>query len=279
MASLREIKKRIRSAQNIGKVTKALQMISAVRMRKAQTEALLSRTYANELVDTLRKLPATDVQNPLLTSNPSQRQLIIVVAPDRGLAGSLITNLYRATARFCREHGVEKFDAISVGKKGSSIALRSKAKLVADYPANQLETLANNVVDQYRAGQYNAVWIAYAKFINTMTQQPEVIQFLPVNLANVIGEQKTDGGHAIYTFEPSPAQVLDYVITEYLKSTLSQILKDATAAEHSARFVAMKSAHDNAVNIVKELNLQYNKTRQEKITNEISDIASATLFA
>ncbi len=275
MASLREIKKRIRSAQNIGKVTKALQMISAIRMRKAQTDALLSRPYASELVETLRKLPKGDVQNPLLSGNESKKQLIIIIAPDRGLAGSLITNLYRTVSRFCRDKNIE---AITLGKKGASIALRSKVTLVADYPASQLETLANNVVDLYRAGEYNSVWIAYAKFINTMTQQPEVIQFLPVNLANVTGEPAADGAHAIYTFEPSPAQVLDYVITEYLKSTLAQILKDALAAEHSARFVAMKSAYDNAVSIVKELNLQYNKTRQEKITNEISDIASATLF-
>ena len=275
MASLREIKKRIRSAQNIGKVTKALQMISAIRMRKAQTDALLSRPYASELVETLRKLPKGDVQNPLLSGNESKKQLIIIIAPDRGLAGSLITNLYRATSRFCRDKNIE---AITLGKKGASIALRSKVTLVADYPASQLETLANNVVDLYRAGEYNSVWIAYAKFINTMTQQPEVIQFLPVNLTHVTGEPAADGAHAIYTFEPSPAQVLDYVITEYLKSTLAQILKDALAAEHSARFVAMKSAYDNAVSIVKELNLQYNKTRQEKITNEISDIASATLF-
>jgi F-type H+-transporting ATPase subunit gamma len=111
-----------------------------------------------------------------------------------------------------------------------------------------------------------------------MTQQPDVIQFLPVNLANVIGDDKSIGGQAIYTFEPAPAQVLEYVVTEYLKSTLAQIVKDALAAEHSARFVAMKNANDNAVSIIKELNLQYNKTRQEKITNEISDIASATLF-
>lgn len=275
MASLREIKKRIRSAQNIGKVTKALQMISAVRMRKAQVDALQSRPYASELVETLRALPKGDVQNPLLSGNESPKQLIIIIAPDRGLAGSLITNLYRIVSRFCKDKNIE---AITLGKKGASIALRSKVKLVADYPASQLDTLANNVVDLYRAGEYNTVWIAYSKFINTMTQQPEVIQFLPVNLAKVVGEQAPTESQAIYTFEPSPAQVLDYVITEYLKSTLSQILKDALAAEHSARFVAMKSAHDNAVSIVKELNLQYNKTRQEKITNEISDIASATLF-
>lgn len=275
MASLREIKKRIRSAQNIGKVTKALQMISAIRMRKAQNDALLSRPYATELVETLRKLPTDDVQNPLLTGNASQKQLIIIIAPDRGLAGPLITNLYRAVSRFCREKTIE---AITIGKKGASIALRSKLKLVADYPSNQLETLVNNVVDQYRAGEYSAVWIAYPKFINTMTQQPQVIQFLPVNLANVLGEEKPVGAQAIYTFEPAPAQVLEYVITEYLKSTLAQVLKDSLAAEHSARFVAMKSANDNAVSIIKELNLQYNKTRQEKITNEISDIASATLF-
>jgi F-type H+-transporting ATPase subunit gamma len=275
MASLRDIKKRIRSAQNIGKVTKALQMISAIRMRKAQTDALLSRPYASELVDTLRKLPTADVQNPLLIGNDSQKQLLIIIAPDRGLAGPLITNLYRAVSHFSRD---KNFETITIGKKGVSIALRSKLKLVADYPASQLDTLANNVVDQYRAGEYNSVWIAYAKFVNTMTQQPDVIQFLPVNLANVIGDDKSIGGQAIYTFEPAPAQVLEYVVTEYLKSTLAQIVKDALAAEHSARFVAMKNANDNAVSIIKELNLQYNKTRQEKITNEISDIASATLF-
>jgi F-type H+-transporting ATPase subunit gamma len=276
MASLREIKKRIRSAQNIGKVTKALQMISAVRMRKAQSDALLSRPYARELVDTLRKLPATDVQNPLLLPNDSNKQLIVIVAPDRGLAGSLITNLYRTTARWCRDKNVE---AITIGKKAAGIALKSKVKLVADYPVSQLDTLANNVVDQYKSGEYNSVWIAYSKFINTMTQTAEVIQFLPVNLVKVIGESSSTGPQAIYTFEPSPALVLDYVITEYLKSTLNQIIKDATAAEHSARFVAMKNAHDNATSIVKDLNLQYNKTRQEKITNEISDIASAALLA
>jgi len=274
MASLREIKKRIRSAQNIGKVTKALQMISAIRMRKAQNDALLSRPYASELVDTLRKLPAGDVKNQLLVGNASAKQLIIIVAPDRGLAGPLITNLYRAVSRFSRGKTIE---AITLGRKGASIALRSKLTLVADYPTNQLDTLANNVVDQYRAGQYNSVWIAYSKFVNTMTQTPDVVQFLPVNLSNVTGEKAAGASQAIYTFEPTPAQVLDYVITEYLKSTLSQIMKDAIAAEHSARFVAMKNAYDNATNIVKDLNLVYNKTRQEKITNEISDIASATL--
>jgi F-type H+-transporting ATPase subunit gamma len=244
-------------------------------MRKAQSDALLSRPYATGLVDTLRKLPRTDEPNPLLETNNSSKELIIIVAPDRGLAGSLITNLYRATSRFCKERNIE---AVTVGKKAASIALRSKVKLTADYPLNQLDSLANNVVDQYRAGEYKAVWIAYAKFINTMTQQPDVIQFLPVNLTQVTGEEAPTGAHAIYTFEPNPAKVLDFVITEYLKSTLSQIIKDASAAEHSARFVAMKSAHDNAQEIIKSLNLVYNKTRQEKITNEISDIASATLF-
>ncbi len=275
MASLREIKKRIRSAQNIGKVTKALQMISAVRMRKAQQDALLSRPYATELVETLRKLPATDVENSLLHANEATKQLLIIVAPDRGLAGSLLTNLYRVVARWSKGKEVE---AISMGKKASSIAMRSKVSLVADYPTKEFESLANNVVDQYRAGAYASVWIAYSKFVNTMTQQPEVVQFLPVNLANVVKDQTATGPHAIYTFEPGAAKVLDYVITEYLKSTLAQILKDAMAAEHSARFVAMKSAHDNAMGIVKELNLLYNKTRQEKITNEISDIASASML-
>jgi F-type H+-transporting ATPase subunit gamma len=275
MASLRELKKRIRSAQNIGKVTKALQMISAVRMRKAQNDALLSRPFATELVDTLRKLPTDDIQNPLLQGNESKKQLLIIVAPDRGLAGSLLTNLYRGVSRWAKGQDVE---VISVGRKGGSIAVRARLPLAADYPASQLNSLANNVVDDYVAGKYGAVWIAYSKFVNTMTQTPDVIQFLPVNLANVTGETKDNPAHSIYTFEPNPGEVLRFVIQEYLKSTLAQIVKDAAAAEHSARFVAMKNATDNAKSIVSEINLQYNKTRQEKITNEISDIASATLF-
>jgi F-type H+-transporting ATPase subunit gamma len=124
------------------------------------------------------------------------------------------------------------------------------------------------------AGTYSAVHIAYSSFINTMQQTPNVVQFLPVNLAQD-GEPVSGPP---YTFEPSPAEVLDVVLNEYLRATLGQIIKDSSAAEHSARFVAMKNASDNAGEIVKELNLLYNKTRQEKITNEISDIATSTLF-
>ena len=277
MATLRERKKRIKSAQNIGKVTKALQMISAVRMRKAQTDALMSRPYAMQLVDTLRSLPASDTPHPLLSGNDAKKVLLIIIAPDRGLAGSLITNLFRATYKWSREKDV---DCVTVGKKAAGIALRSKLNLTSDFPASQINTLANSVVDDYQAGKYSSVHVAYCRFVNTMTQEPDVVQFLPVNLSNVVAaaDAPPAGPQAIYTFEPAPAQVLDFVINEYLRSTLSQILRDSLAAEHSARFVAMKNAYDSSVTIVKEINLVYNKTRQEKITNEISDIASATLF-
>jgi F-type H+-transporting ATPase subunit gamma len=272
MASLREIKSRIRAGQNIGKVTKALQMISAARMRKFQAEVLASRPYANAVVDTLRRLRVNDIPHPLLVPNSSDKQLIVIIASDRGLVGALLTNLYRAVYKFSREKNVE---CITIGRKAAAIALRCRLKLVADYPASQITNLANTIVDQYVAGTYSAVHIAYSSFINTMQQTPNVVQFLPVNLAQA-GEPVSGPP---YTFEPSPAEVLDVVLNEYLRATLGQIIKDSSAAEHSARFVAMKNASDNAGEIVKELNLLYNKTRQEKITNEISDIATSTLFA
>ncbi len=271
MASLREIKSRIKAAQNIGKVTKALQMISAVRMRKAQAEVLASRPYSAAVVDTLRRLRVTDIPHPLLLSNKAEKHLLIIIASDRGLVGGLLTNLYRSVSRWSKGKNVE---CITIGKKAAAIALRARLKLVADYPASQITSLANTAVDRYVDGTYGSVHIAYSSFINTMQQTPMVSQFLPVNL--VSADEPVSGPP--YTFEPTPAEVLDVVLNEYLRASLGQIVKDSIAAEHSARFVAMKSAYDNSFEIVKELNLQYNKTRQEKITNEISDIATSTLF-
>ena len=274
MASLREIKNRIKAAQNIGKVTKALQMVSAVRMRTAQLAVLASRPYSAALVETLSRLPATDVPHPLLKANTSDKQLLIIIASDRGLVGALLTNLYRAVSRWSKDKNVE---CITIGRKAAAIAVRSRLKLVADYPQTQIASLANLIVEQYKAGTYGSVHLAYSSFVNTLQQNAVVNQFVPVNLSAVVGAS-AGAGNSIYTFEPGPADVLDFVLTEYLRATLGQVAKDATAAEHSARFVAMKSAYDNSTAIVKDLNLQYNKTRQEKITNEISDIATSTLF-
>jgi F-type H+-transporting ATPase subunit gamma len=271
MASLREIKNRIKAAQNIGKVTKALQMISAVRMRKAQTDVMASRPYAAAVIDTLRRLRVTDVPHPLLSTKTSDKHLIVIIASDRGLVGALLTNLYRSVSRWSRGKNVE---CITIGKKAVSIAMRSRLQLVADYPTSQITSLVNTIIERFAAGSYASVHIAYSSFINTMQQVPQITQFLPVNVVD--GDSPQSGPP--YTFEPTPAEVLDVVLNEYLRSTLGQIVKDATAAEHSARFVAMKSAYDNSTAIVKDLNLLYNKTRQEKITNEISDIATSTLF-
>jgi F-type H+-transporting ATPase subunit gamma len=273
MASLREIKTRIKAASNIGKVTKALQMISAVRMRKWQSESLASRPYSNAIVDTLRRLRVSGETHPLLVTNPSEKQLLVIIASDRGLVGALLTNLYRTVYRWSRDKNAE---CITIGKKGAAIAFKSGLKLVADYPQSQITNLANTIIDQYKQGTYGSVHIAYSSFINTMTQQPNVMQFLPVNLTAAGADAAPSGPP--YTFEPSAAEVLDVVLNEYLRATLGQIIKDASAAEHSARFVAMKNAYDNSTAIVKDLNLLYNKTRQEKITNEISDIATSTLF-
>ncbi len=280
MASLRDIKKKIKSAKNIGQVTKALEMVSAVKMRRAQLESNLSRPYALEIASALAQLQSYNIDSahPLLNppKNPQAPTLVVLVAPDKGLAGPLITNLLKQILLF-KQQTTGPIQVIVWGKKAASMSLKLGLNIIADVtpeksslPSVQIALLSRLITDAYISGSTKGVYIIYTEFISTLVQQAKSLQFLP--LAPTISS-KTPSAQQIQ-FEPDPVTVQTYLVRHYLEIQLAQILKDSIAAEHSARMVAMKKARDNAADIVSDYQLLYNKTRQEKITSEIADLTA-----
>lgn len=307
MANLRLIKRRIKSAKNIGQVTKALEMVSAVKMRKAQETALAGKPYSDQLKRVLAELGGKVEKDLHPFLNPAREVkniMVVVVGSEKGLAGALVTNLARKV--FAVKQQIEsaklyldnagqtdevpienevKVTAVTWGRKAREIVRKTGWDIVADFSTKTGETLEdmirtlNNLVSKaYLASETDLVIIVYANFVNTMTQKPAAIQFLPMTVQQ-IARTETNGSSTIVQFEPSPAAVLDSLLSHYLKTILSQIILDSLAAEHSARMVAMKNANENASDIIKDLTASYNETRQAAITNEIADIVSGSMIA
>lgn len=299
MATARELKRRIKSAKNIGQVTRALEMVSAVKMRRAQQESLASRPYTDHLLTALRTLNklSADAHPYLRHLESVSNILLVVIAPHKGLAGSLITNLSRQVNIFTTEaasgqlvveggrltlSGKANIEVVSWGKKGRSIATKTGSPLVADFYADPhqgvseaISALTAFITQRFTSGQIDLVAVAYNRFVNTMAQEPTILRFLP--LAALPGE--TELSSPSYTFEPSREALLSSLMEHYINRLMTQIILDSFAAEHSARMVAMKNAHENAEDIVSEFTLMYNKTRQSAITNEIADIVSGSLIS
>ncbi len=307
MANLRLIKRRIKSAKNIGQVTKALEMVSAVKMRKAQETALAGKPYSDQLKRVLAELGGKvekDLHPFLNPASEIKNVMVVVIGSEKGLAGALITNLarkvftlkqqidaakiYLDNAGETEEISIEnnaKVTAVTWGRKAREVVRKTGWDIVADFSTKSGETLEdmvrtlNNLVSNaYLTREADLVIIVYANFVNTMTQKPAAIQFLPMTVQQIV-KSETNGSSAIVQFEPSPAAVLDSLLSHYLKTILNQIIFDSLAAEHSARMVAMKNANENASDIIKELTARYNETRQAAITNEIADIVSGSIIA
>ena len=311
MSGIRAIKRRIKSAKNISQVTKALEMVSAVKMRRAQAAALAGKPYARELRSVLSYLAGrveSDL-HPFLAVPPQiSKILVVVVGPEKGLAGSLVTNLSRRVFRLKDQldsgsvtpDGIPgsvtlsspvTVTAVAWGRKAKDLIRKTGWPLSAYFthkdkkpPEEMIRALSKLVMDSYLDHTADLVLIAFPDFISTVTQKPSVVQFLPMvsaSLDNTNGSEETSETHrleSIVSFEPSPSQVLESLLTHYQATVLSQIIFDSTAAEHSARMVAMKNASDNAFDIIKYLTLKYNQTRQSSITNEIADIVSGSLI-
>jgi F-type H+-transporting ATPase subunit gamma len=309
MSGVRAIKRRIKSAKNISQVTKALEMVSAVKMRRAQATAIAGKPYAIQLHSVLSYL-AGRVENdlhPFLTV-PAQisKVLVVVIGPEKGLAGSLVTNLTRRVFRIKDQldSGIFTPDdspgsislsspvsvsAVAWGRKAKDVIRKTGWPLSAYFTHRDKKTLEDMiralsklVMDAYLQRTADLVLIAFPEFISTVTQKPSVVQFLPMVSASLVNEDQASGSsrlESIVSFEPSPSVVLESLLTHYQATVLSQIIFDSTAAEHSARMVAMKNASDNAFDIIKYLTLKYNQTRQSSITNEIADIVSGSLIS
>ena len=280
MAGGREIKTKIKSVQNTRKVTRALEMVSASKIRKAQERMKASRPYARAMKQVIGHLAQanSEYRHPYLVEREDVKRVgYIIVSSDRGLAGGLNNNLFRkllVEIRGWQDKGVE-VDVVTIGQKASVFFRRLKVGMLAsvthlgDTPhVEQLVGVVKVMLDAYSAGQVDRVFLCYNDFVNTMTQRAAFDQLLPLAAANHI-ESKHDWD---YLYEPDAQVVLEHVLTRYVESLVYQAVMENVASEHAARMVAMKSASDNATKMIDTLNLIYNKARQAAITQEISEI-------
>ena len=280
MAGGREIKTKIKSVQNTRKVTRALEMVSASKIRKAQDRMRTSRPYAQAMKQVIGHLAQanTDYQHPFMVERKDVKRVgFIIVSSDRGLAGGLNNNLFRkmlGEIRQWNEKGVE-VDVVTIGQKASVYFRRVKVNMLAsvshlgDTPKlDQLIGVIKVMLDGYTEASLDRVFVVYNDFVNTMTQRAAFDQLLPLPAAETqVARHDWD-----YIYEPDAATVLDHVITRYIESLVYQAVLENIASEHAARMVAMKAASDNASKLIGTLQLVYNKARQAAITQEISEI-------
>jgi len=281
MANLRDIRRRIKSVKNTAQITRAMQLVAAAKMKKAQDQAMAGRDYSSQLNAVLSDIAenfADEVSHPLLEVREGNRELVLVVSTDKGLCGPLNTNV----AKKLRSSTSETADYVTVGRKLRVLLEKLKKKILADYtvkdpvPFADARSIATFLTKQFIDGHYDKVSIVYTRFVNTLTQVPEFIQLLPV----IPPEQSDDSG-AIEgdtkdsLFEPSAKEVLASILPLYVNFQVYQALLESRATEHSARMVAMKAATDNAKKFIKELTLEYNKVRQGAITAELLEITTA----
>jgi F-type H+-transporting ATPase subunit gamma len=284
MASTRELRRRIRSIGGTAQITKAMQMVAASKMRKAQQAAIAVRPFINLLYRIQRTAATRDVAftHPLLEVRPVVTRAIILVASDKGLCGALNSNLFRLAGRYDPNSTV----FITAGRKAAQFVARTRRRLVAEFPYGdtprypEARAIAAVARDLFLTRQVDEVKIIATRFVNTLTQQPTVVELLPVGpitSAKLPGVEAADAALSSDTtqflFEPGPDVLFSYLLTHFVNIFIYTVLLNAKASEQSARMVSMKGATDNAEAMIKELTLAYNKLRQGHITQELLEIA------
>jgi F-type H+-transporting ATPase subunit gamma len=286
MAAGKEIRGKIKSVENTKKITKAMEMVAASKMRKAQERMRAARPYSDRVRNIASNLGKANPEytHAFMRHNDVKSVGFIVVSTDKGLCGGLNTNVLRAVTgklREFQEQGTQS-QVVAIGNKGLGFMNRIGARVVShvtqlgDTP--HLDRLIGPVkvlLDQYAEGKLSAVYLCYTKFINTMKQEPVVEQLLPLSAERMQAETKAAGDHGWdYIYEPDAKTVIDDLLLRYVEALVYQAVAENMASEQSARMVAMKAATDNAGNLIGELKLVYNKTRQAAITKELSEIVS-----
>ena len=285
MANLtREIRRRIKSVKNIAQVTKAMEAVSAAKMRKAQQQVLATRPYSHQALEVLgyiARLSSTENElNPLIHPRPVKRVGIMLVTADRGLAGGFNANIIRRCAQLMREKRREGADVsvVAVGKKGREWLLRYDPVVraeftgISDNPTTyDIGPIVRVLIDDFLSGYTDEVYMVYTDFINTIRQEPAVHRLLPVEPV-----EPTTAMAPEYIFEPSPEAVLNRVLYGFTEVQVLQAIYESLASEHSARMVAMRNATDAAGELIDDLTLTYNKARQGSITSELIDIVGGT---
>ena len=290
MPSLKDIRSRIGSVRNIAQITRAMEMVAASRMKRAQDSILAARPYADELEAALGRVAGaaglTEDIDPLLARRPIRRAGIIVITTDRGLAGSLNANATRAVLRWVTERASRsngdarvEIEAITVGRKGRDALRRAGVPIAAhfaqlgDRPSfADVTPIARLVTEDFLAEKYDEIDIAYSTFVSTLSQRPEIATILPV-VRPEMGEE-SERTNDEYLFEPSPEAVLRRLLPHYVAIGIYRAVLENNASEQSARMIAMRNSTDNANELIDDLTLVYNKTRQATITREMIEIAS-----
>jgi len=287
MSNIRDIRKRIKSIENTKKVTHAMELVAATKMRRAQLAALSGRPYSTSLEEIIAEVKAKSAKarHTLLAEKRSADQIIILITSDRGLAGGLNINLFREILSGLpagRQVDFKNTQYITVGKKATKFAVKLGSDILASFlseeksPLDLARTLSKMAIDAFRKSQASKVSILYPHFESTIKQTPKWIQLLPIEFEtrNQLPETSYQKGASLL-FEPSADRILESILPHHVLTQIYQVLLEARASEHSARMVAMKNATDAAIDLVDGLTLTYNQARQEAITKELSDIITA----
>ena len=293
MASTRDIRRRIKSVKNTRQITKAMELVAASKMKKAQAAALAGRPYAELMAKMLGAIAdrVEEAQHPFLAKREIRTRGIILITSDKGLCGPLNSNVLKVVTDIKTP---AKY--VVIGRKGTQFIARTHRDLLADFPANDrtsfadIKIVAEFMVKQFIEGVVDTVEVIWPRFRNTLVQAPTIMTLLPLtSVKDILADLRSDAGLAVTTatksadnpmlFEPDAASVLEAILPLYINRELFQHAIDAKASEHSARMVAMKTAKDNATKLLGELTLEYNKARQAGITQEILEIAAAQFAA
>jgi len=296
--SLKQVKNKIVATKKTGQVTKAMESVSAVKMRKSQERAFLSRPYIRSAIRVLRALSGSQdgLQHPLAQTRSADKELLIIVTSDKGLAGSVNSAVLKRVEQFVAKRGADRIATICIGRKALEFAKRNQLEVVHEFTnvsddvsLDDVESITTDSLASFVVSTYEKVSIVYQNFLSTFEQEPVVRQLLPLRpegLDEIVAGIKPRTGkwsddsalaadaEAVYTVEPSPEVVLDTLIPQLVQIMLYHALLESKASEHSARMVAMKNATDKSKEVVKALTIKYNKARQAAITAEVSEITA-----
>jgi len=273
VAGVRDIRRRIRSVRNMQQITKAMKMVSAAKLRKAQQKLNAARPYAHQLQGVLERLAQApgDTIHPLLIKRPVQKVVYVVITSDRGLCGGYNSNLIRKTVGLIAETPQE-VKLVTVGRKGRDFFRRGKIEFLAEFVAlgdepsyNQAKEIAQKVVRLYEQGEADEVYLMYTEFVSAINARPTQVKLLPIETPE--GKQSKQ-----YIFEPSPDEILASLLPKYIETQIFRSILEGKASEQGARMTAMSSATDNAKDMIDRLSLIMNRARQAAITKEISEI-------
>lgn len=284
MANLRDIQRRIKSVGNTSQITKAMQLVASAKMRRAQEQALSGRNYIGALAYVfahLRESIDKDL-HPFLQETQGEKELVLVISPDKGLCGALNTNLYKEIKNTVARDA----DFITIGRRLDTILTKTRHNVIARFSIGdpvaliELKAVFMLIRSEFLSGKYAKVSVAFTRYVNTLVQKPVVEQLLPIRESQLdtlaaLGHRENEGVYPDFTLEPGPQELLSAILPLFVFYDIVQMAFEARASEHSARMVSMKAATENAQDIINDLTLVYNKARQTAITSELTEISSA----